>query len=497
MIQGTTGSRINGLLIIILSVVIVLLNMSCRPKLPHYSETDQNVELSPDYTSVSIPPNITPLNFRINESADKYLVRFYNSDGNEFIIRSGNRNIKIPREKWKKLLASSVSKGYFMDVIVKRSHKWTKYNTIKNNVTSDSIDRYLVYRLIEPGFEGWNKMGIYQRNLETFAETPVMLNSVSDGNCMNCHTFSGNNSNTMMFHMRSQHAGTIIYRNNKLSKVNTKTEETISPGVYPSWHPSGNFIAFSVNNIFQSFHSVATKRIEVYDTLSDIIVYDVSKNIVASCQNLSDPGQLETFPSWAPDGRSLYFCSANKLPADNFNQIRYNLFRISFNPDLFSFGKLDTVLMVSHFRKSVSFPRISPDGRYLLFCLSDYGNFSIWHPESDLYLLDLATGKLSRPEINSNKTESFHSWSSKGKWIVFSSKRGDGLYTRPYISYFDSSGRAHKPFILPQRNPGFYFDFLKSYNLPEFVTTRIELDPGKLRKMVEAVPVNAEFRNED
>jgi hypothetical protein len=495
MIQVISGLRFHRLLVLFLSASIVLMNLSCRQKLPHYSEINQNVELDPDYTSISIPPNIAPLNFRINESADKYLVRFYNSYGNEFIVGSGNWNIEIPPRKWRKLLVSSVSKEFFMDVFVKRSQKWTKYKTIKNNVTSDSIDKYLVYRLIEPGFEGWNKMGIYQRNLENFTETPVMLNSVSDGNCMNCHTFSRNNSNTMMFHMRSQHAGTVIYRNKKLSKINTKTEKTISPGVYPSWHPSGNFIAFSVNNIFQSFHSVRTKRIEVYDTLSNIIVYDVNKNIVATSKNLSDPDRLETFPSWSPDGLYLYFCSAQKPPDDNYNEVRYDLFRIAFDPDNFSFGRLDTVLLVSQYRKSISFPRISPDGKYLLYCMSDYGNFSIWHPESDLFLLDLTTGKISRPEINSNKTESFHSWSSKGRWIVFSSKRGDGLYTRPYFSYFDSSGLAHKPFILPQKKPGFYFDLLKSYNLPDFVTTRIELDPGKLRKMVEAEPVNAEFRS--
>ncbi len=497
MIQGNSGLRFNRLLIFILSAVMFQMNLGCRQRLPQYTEINQNVDLNPDYTSISVPLNIAPLNFRINESADKYMVWFHNSNGDEFIVQSGNGNIEIPPRKWSNLLANAVSKEFFMDVFVEKSQKWTKYNTIKNNVTQDSIDKYLVYRLIEPGFEGWNKMGIYQRNLENFKETPVMLNSVSDGNCMNCHTFCRNSSSTMMFHMRGEHAGTVIYRNNCLSKINTKLEKTISSGVYPSWHPSGNFIAFSVNNIYQNFHSIRTKRIEVYDTLSSIIVYDVNKNIIATCRNLSDTGQLETFPSWSPDGRYLYFCSAKKLPAQEYKQVRYNLFRISFNPDIFSFGTLDTVLLVSQYGKSISFPRISPDGKYLLFCISDYGNFSIWHPESDLYLLDLTTGKISKPEINSNKTESFHSWSSTGRWIVFSSKRGDGLYTWPYISYFDSSGRAHKPFILPQKNPGFYFNFLKSFNLPEFVTTRIELNPRKFAKIVKSVPENVIFKSAD
>jgi len=76
----------------------------------------------------------------------------------------------------------------------------------------------------------------------------------------------------------------------------------------------------------------------------------------------------------------------------------------------------------------------SPDGRYILFCKSGHGNLTIWQPESDLYLLDLKTGIVSKPDINSNKSESFHTWSSTGRWIVFSSRRDDGLlYTRPYL----------------------------------------------------------------
>lgn len=473
------------------------MNISCRQKLPQFTELNRNIILSPDYTSISIPPNIAPLNFSINETANRYLVRFHNSNGTDFIIHSKNGNIKIPQKKWEKLLSTTISKEFYLDVFVRKSQKWGKFNTITNYVTPDLIDKYLVYRLIEPGFKTWNKMGIYQRNLENFKEKPIMLNSLSDGNCINCHSFSRNSSDIMMFHMRGAHGGTIIFRNKNLTKINTQTNNTISAGVYSSWHPSGNYIAYSVNNIVQNFHAIPDKKIEVCDTLSDIIVYDINKNIVTSCMSLSNPNSFETLPTWSPDGRYLYFCCAKKQPLNNFDQIRYDLLRIAFNPESNSFGKLDTICFVSDQGKSISFPRISPDGKYLLFCMSDYGYFTIWHPESDLYLLDLTTGKISHPDINSDKSDSFHSWSSTGRWIVFSSRKEDGLYTRPYFSYFDSSGQAHKPFILPQRKSGFYFDFLKSYNLPELVTTRVELNPRKLRKVTYSLPVKAIFKSAD
>jgi hypothetical protein len=449
--------------------------------------------LNPDYTSISIPPNIAPLNFNINEPGDQYIARLHNSTGSDFIIKSNDGNIKIPRKKWSKLLSSSASKEFFLDIFIKKSQKWEKYNTITNYVTTDSIDSYLVYRLIEPGYETWNKMGIYQRNLKTFKETPVMLNSISDGNCINCHTFSQHNSNTMMFHMRGANGGTVIYKDEKLTKIDTKTENTISAGVYPAWHPSGNYIAYSVNNIVQNFHAIPGKKIEVFDTLSNIIVYNVKKNTVTSCKDLSAPDNLETFPTWSPDGNFLYFCSAKKQSIVKYDQMRYDLLRIAFDPENSSFGKVDTLYYASEHGKSVSFPRISPDGKHLLFCMADFGNFTIWHPESDLYIIDLTTGIITKPEINSDKTESFHTWSSTGRWIVFSSRRGDGLYTRPYFSYFDTSGRAHKPFILPQKNPEFYFNLMKSYNLPELVTSRVELNPRKLSKVTKSVPASTIF----
>ena len=484
---------------------IFLSAISCNQKMPAYEEINKDVVINPDYTSVTVPPNIAPLNFKINESADRYLVRFHNSNGVDFIVGSGNGSIIIPEKKWHKLLSASISKEFYVDILLKKSQKWQKFKTIINYVVRDSIDKYLVYRLIDPEFETWNVMGIYQRNLENFKESPVMLNRVSDGNCVNCHTFCKNNSNTMMFHMRGEHAGTVIYRDGKLSKINTKTSKTIANGMYPAWHPSGKYIAFSVNNIVQSYHSIPGRTVEVYDTLSNIVLYDVDKNVITSCRTLSDPDHLETFPTWSPDGRYLYYCCAIKNVLrqpdyDSFmevhSKIRYDLLRIAFDQESRTFGAVDTVLSVSDSVSSISLPRISPDGRYILFCKSKHGNLTIWQPESDLYLLDLKTGIVSRPDINSDKSESFHTWSSTGRWIVFSSRRDDGLlYTRPYFAYFDISGQMHKPFVLPQKSTEHYFRIMKSYNLPELVTSKVELNPRKLERIIKAPATNATFKD--
>src|SRR4030042_1785703 len=481
--------------ILFLALIAILILNACSGNIQKYTVTDNNVKIFPDYSGVTLPPNIAPVNFIINENAKKYLV-IISEEGREAIsVKSSTGKINIPLSKWKKLLQRCKGKDIFFDIFIKKGGNWVKFPSIINYVAEDAIDSYVAYRLIDPGFELWNKMGIYQRCLENFNERPVMINSVSDDNCMNCHSFCRNDSRTMMFHMRAKNNGTIIYRDGKLSKVNTKTDQTISAGVYPAWHPGGQYIAFSVNNIVQTFHSVKQIKVEVTDTLSDLIVLDTENNIVFNSPAISSRDRFETFPTWSPDGKYLYFCSARALPLSQYKNIRYDLLRISFDATTCRFGTVDTVVSASAEGHSVSFPRISPDGKYLMFCMSDFGNFSIWHSESDLFLKDLESGKIVSPEINSPQSESYHTWSSGGRWIVFSSRRTDGLFTRLYFSYFDVNGNAHKPFLLPQKDPEFYSTFLKSYNVPELVTTAIELNPRKLLKTVYSKPLNATFKD--
>jgi len=474
-------------------LVVLLVLSSCSDDISRSKMLDQNVVIYPDYSGTTIPCNIAPLNFVIKVPAEKYVAVYLLGAKEQFRVSSGDGIIAVPSGKWKSLLKEAKGQEFSIDIHVKKEGEWLKYPSITNKISGDSIDGYLVYRLIDPGFETWNKMGIYQRNLSTFKETPIMENTMSDGNCMNCHSFCMNNNNTMLFHMRADHAGTYIYKNGEIEKLDTKTDSTLGPGVYPSWHPDGNYIAFSTNRIVQTFHAIPDKKIEVLDTLSDVIVYDLQAHSISTVPAISSKGRLETFPTWSADGISLYFCSAKSVSPKEYKNIRYDLLRISFDPEKNSFGSVDTVYKAAEIGKSVSFPRISPDGKFAMFCLSDYGNFSIWHPESDIYLLNLETKEISKPDINSEQTESYHTWSSNSRWLVFSSRRLDGLYTRPYFSHLDKDGNFSKPFILPQEDPLFYDRFLKSFNIPELVRSIVNLDPRIISGELNQKPIKVKF----
>ena len=330
-------------------------------------------------------------------------------------------------------------------------------------------------------------MGIYERDLSSFDERALIENTQFQG-CVNCHSFNRGNSADMSLHIRGPHGATLLrHGDGQLTAYNTKTDKTLGLCVYPYWHPSGRFIAYSTNITNQTFHAANANRIEVFDNASDLQVYDVEKNELLLCSLLKQTEVYETYPVFSADGRSLYFCAARARDDHQLDSIRYSLCRIDFDPATGSFGnRIDTIVDAAAQHRSVSFPRPSYDGCFLCYTLSDYGQFSIWHHEADLYLLDLTTGE-SRPMTgaNSEDTESFHNWSANSRWLVLSSRRDDGLFTRPYFCHVNAEGRVSKAFMLPQRNPRrFYRDRFFSFNVPEFCVRPVRFDGGKVGRII-------------
>jgi hypothetical protein len=144
--------------------------------------------------------------------------------------------------------------------------------------------------------------------------------------------------------------------------------------------------------------------------------------------------------------------------------------------------------------QSVTLPRVSPDGRYLLFAKAEFGCFHVWHSDADIFLMDLKTREVSElPTVNSPRSESYPTWSSNGRWIMVDSRRDDGNYTRPFIAYFDKNGKAHKAFEVPQKDPNFYTFFLRSFNRPEFMVEPVKVTPQEFAKKAKEDAVKAKF----
>ena len=446
-------------------------------------------QIYPDYLGVTIPVNIAPLNFSMADDAALLIDAVITDRHGNNLHSQGEESVDFDLDDWRQLLSQNQGDSLSVTVSAKYADGWHTYRPFSLYVSPDSIDYGICYRLIAPGHEVWSKMGIYERDLSSFDERPLIENTQFEG-CVNCHSFNRGDPSKMSLHIRGPHGATLLRKGDgSITAYNTKTDQTLGLCVYPYWHPTGRYIAYSTNTTKQTFHSAHPNLIEVFDEASDLQVYDVDKNELLLSPLLKQDSIYETYPVFSADGRSLYFCAARALPEDNhqLDSIRYNLYRIDFDPTTGKFGDhIDTVVDAVAQQKSVSFPRPSYDGRFLCYTLSDYGQFSIWHHEADLYLLDLATGE-SRPMAgaNSKDTESFHNWTTNSRWLVFSSRRDDGLFTRPYFCHVDAKGGVSKAFMLPQRNPRrFYRERFLSFNVPDFIIGPTHFDSYQASRVI-------------
>jgi hypothetical protein len=456
--------------------------------------SERSPALSPDYSGVVLPPNIAPVNFIVREPGAGYSVEVKGEKGGGFRVPSRSGRILLPAGPWKRLLAQNAGASLTFEVSVRDSSgRWTTFKPVVNPVSADSIDGFLVYRKLGPLYTYWKTLGIFERRLDGYDETPVLLNRQTLDNCMNCHNFWKNGTDRWLLHLRGGPGTSMLLTiDGKTAKIDTKTEFNKAPAAYPAWHPSGDWIAFSVNKLLLFFHATGENR-EVLDRASDIIAYRVSTNTITTSPQIASPDRMENWPCWSPDGKWLYFCTSPKIESYEdsskngssfaFDKIRYDLARVPFDPATGAFGPVETVLSAKQAGSSLNQPRLSPDGRFALVTLSAYSQFPVYLRDADLALVDLADGSCRRLDaVNSDRAETFHSWSSNGRWIVFSSKRLDGLLTRPFFSHVDAEGNASKPFVLPQKDPGFYDDALDNYNVPELTREPIRVGPRDLAR---------------
>lgn len=474
---------------------------ACTASIPKDAKiVDEVVPTYPDYSDVVVPCNIAPLNFHIDiDNADDYVTKVEGTDGTEIIV--GGQDAMFDVDEWHNLLDANKGKQLSFTIYVCQDGKWTQYKPICCTVAEEPIDEYLSYRYIEPGYVNYRELSICQRNLTNFDEeliySNLQKNEVDIANtyqCVNCHSYQNYHTDNFQLHVRQYKGGTVLYHDGKLSKINIKTDETIGNGVYTSWHPTEPLIAYSLNHTVQCFLiGDADHKIEVLDTLSDLVLYHVDTNEVQIVQNSID--SYETYPSWAPTGDTLYYCSAyypiegtahHFALGNHYDSIYYDIIRQSYDVATSQFGDPDTVFRASAIHKSATHPRVSPDGRYLLFSLGDYGNFQLHHTNSDLWMKDLRTDSLQKlSNMSTEQAESYHVWSSNGRWIVFSTRKEDATYTRLYIGYFDRQGHDFKAFPLPQRDPLYNKKLMKSFNLPELTVEPVKISPREIADVIE------------
>jgi dipeptidyl aminopeptidase/acylaminoacyl peptidase len=478
--------------VLILPVLCTL--AACQARWPSDAlPVSRSPVLYPDLAGTVIPPNIAPLNFVVREPGVRFLARIAGEKGGSVEASSRDGRIVWPAGAWKQLIAQNRGTSVSVTIAVQDSAgAYRRFEAVRIRVAPDEVDRYVVYRLIPPVDHGYVNIGIYQRDLEGFSERPVIENqnfSVGSDGCMNCHSFRSNRPDRMSLQIRSASVGRpmVVVKDGVPRTVDTSASGfSKSPAAYHAWHPDGRHVAFSVNKVMPVGHTTGEHR-DVWDGDSDLAVYDTDANQVSTTHDIGDPDRRETWPSWSADGRTLYFTSAPQLPMTQLTEVRYDLMRITYDAATGTWGKRETVLSAADSGMSAAQPRESPDGRWLLFSLAHHGNFPIYQPTCDLSVIDLKSGT-RRPltAVNSRWSDSWHGWSSNGRWIAFASKREGGVLARIYLTYFDRDGQAHKPFVMPQEDPSYYESCTLTYNVPELIVEPVMLSASELGRAIAA-----------
>ena len=250
-------------LIIYITLCLSVALGACQRSLPH-DAAPGDITLFPDYEAVTVPVNIAPLNFRLPDERMEGIVQLKTGD-KQLITSARNGAFRFPEKKWKALLQAARGSAIDVSVYFKEPASGWQLKEFPIYVSPDSVDGYLTYRRIFPGYRMWHEMGIYQRSIENFAEKPILTNRMTNNSCMNCHAFQAGRGERMLFHQRSHYGGTYLVDHDQVEKINWAPDGKTRSLVYPYWHPSGRYIAFSTNETHQDFHFSDSNRIEVYD----------------------------------------------------------------------------------------------------------------------------------------------------------------------------------------------------------------------------------------
>ena len=465
----------------------VFLVLSCGSNPEHPTIVDKLPAIYPDYIGVTIPADIAPLNFNFaDEAIDRMDVTVKGDKGGELHVSGEWADFDI--DEWHALTEQNQGGKLTVTVCTEKDGQWTQYKDFDIFVSEVRLDDWgLTYRRIKPGYEVGGDIGIYQRELSSFDEYAIITETVVPGRCFNCHTANRTNPNRLTIQMRGEGGGTMIQKDGHQMWVETKTDSTKAAGSYSYWHPQGDYVALAVNSVHQAFFTGTGQRIEVYHTFSNVEVLDTRTNELI-LSPLLQTDDLEIFPAFSHDGKWLYYSTSKpcRVPAE-YEKVKCSLCRIAFDAEKGVFGEtVDTLLNGPATDKSYVLARPSYDGRWLMYCASSRGNFPVSQNDADLWLMDLKTGESRElKELNTPQSESYHNWSENSRWLVFSSKREDGMYTKLYLATIDEQGRVSKPFLLPQRHPRkFYREMMDAYNCPDFTKSKVELDAHEAYRQV-------------
>ncbi len=309
--------------------------------------------------------------------------------------------------------------------------------------------------------------------------------------CGNCHSFSGDGSvlglDVDYGNDKGGYAILPVAEQMVMSDENIITwsdyerdDDELTFGLLSQVSPDGRHVISTVKDraVFVATPEIAFSQL-FFPIKGILVVYDTVTGEYAPLPGADDPEYVQSNPTWSPDGKSIVFArtkayrkesienatsillNENDVPefVEDQEPFQFDLYRVPFNGG--RGGEAVPIEGASHNGKSNFFAKFSPDGKWIVFCKAQ--NYMLLMPDSELYIIPAEGGEARRLRANTPLMNSWHSWSSNGKWLVFSSK-ANTPYTQLFLTHIDENGESTPPVVLER-----FTGSDRAANIPEFV----------------------------
>jgi tetratricopeptide (TPR) repeat protein len=429
--------------------------------------------------------------------ADRWDVRVRDDTGGELLRASVDAPQWRPSEEsWKQIKQRSVARDVEVTVAgvsrtpgapvspPARVHIRTSRDAVGDSLFYREVPLPFLTAVQDPSRIRW-RFG----TIDEESGPPIVLQNLPV--CGNCHSFSDDGSTLgldvdygndkgaygilpVSQHMVMDDAKIITWSDYK------REDGELTFGLLSRVSPTGRYVISTVKDrsVFVAMPDLMISQL-FFPIKGILAVYDREAKTFSALPGADDPQYVQTNAVWSPDGNEIVFARAKAYRSEHLEQqnsalvdekdvpeftvekkpFRYDLYRIPFNGG--KGGTAEPVQGASANGMSNFFPKYSPDGKWIVFCKAR--SYMLLRPDSELYIIPAQGGVARRLRYNTARMNSWHSWSSNSRWLVFSSKVNTA-YTQLFLTHIDENGNDSPPVLLERfTSPD------RAANIPEFV----------------------------